>query len=192
VENAGVSMRCEFLDYSFENHKSMFEVNVHGPYRHMQVVIPHMVKNKSGQVVGISSQAGKLATAFRTSYAGSKHAFVGILDSLRTELKPYNVKVCNIMPGYIKTNLSKNAMSAKAGEKFGKTDTNIETGMEPDRFAREAVASMYNRENEVSIADKWSPVFAMIMRNLCPDLFFKMMEINAKNQSKAVKEAKTE
>ena len=62
MENAGVSMRCEFLDYAFENHQSMFEVNVHGPYRHMQVVIPHMVKNKSGQIVGVSSQAGKIAT----------------------------------------------------------------------------------------------------------------------------------
>lgn len=185
-------MRCEFLDYSFENHRSMFEVNVNGPYRHMQVVVPHMVKNKSGQIVGISSQAGKLATAYRTSYAGSKHALIGILDSLRTELRPFGIKVCNVMPGYIRTNLSKNAMSARAGEKFGKTDTNIEMGMDPERFAREAVAAIYNGENEVSIADKWTPVLAMVVRNLCPDLFFRMMEWNAKNQSKAVKEAKSQ
>ena len=64
--------------------------------------------------------------------------------------------------------------------------------MEPDRFAREAVAAMYNGENEVSIADKWTPVVAMVMRNLCPDLFFRMMEWNAKNQAKAVREAKSE
>ena len=74
-----------------------------------------MIKNKCGHIVGVSSQAGKLATAYRTSYAGSKHAFIGILDSLRTELKPFNTRVCNIMPGYIKTNLSKNALAAGAG-----------------------------------------------------------------------------
>lgn len=108
-------MRCEFVDYSFENHKSLFDVNVHGPYRHLQLVVPHMIKNKCGHIVGVSSQAGKLATAYRTSYAGSKHAFIGILDSLRTELKPYNIRVCNIMPGYIKTNISKNAMAAGTG-----------------------------------------------------------------------------
>lgn len=77
-------MRCEFKDYPFENHISMFNVNVHGPYKHMQCFIPHMIKNKSGQVVGISSAAGKLSPAYRSSYGGSKHALIGILDSLRT------------------------------------------------------------------------------------------------------------
>ena len=108
-------MRCEFTDYSFENHKALFDVNVHGPFRHIQALLPHMIKNKSGQVVGVSSLAGKLATAYRSSYAGSKHAFVGILDSLRSEMKPYNVKICNVMPGYIKTNLSINALASGAG-----------------------------------------------------------------------------
>lgn len=108
-------MRCEFINYAFENHKALFDVNVHGPYRHLQLIVPHMIKHKSGQIVGISSLAGKLATAYRTSYSGSKHAFIGILDSLRTELRPYGIRVCNVMPGYIKTNISKNALSSGAG-----------------------------------------------------------------------------
>lgn len=84
IENAGISMRCEFKDYDFKNHLSMFNVNVNGPYLHLQCVVPHMIKNKSGQIVGITSVQGKLGTAYRTSYAGSKHALIGILDSLRT------------------------------------------------------------------------------------------------------------
>ena len=43
-----------------------------------------MVKHKSGQIVGISSAAGKIGPAYRSSYAGTKHALVGIFDSLRT------------------------------------------------------------------------------------------------------------
>jgi short-subunit dehydrogenase len=43
-----------------------------------------MIKNKSGQIVGITSVQGKLATGYRSSYAGSKHALIGILDSLRS------------------------------------------------------------------------------------------------------------
>ena len=84
VENAGVSMRCEFKDYPFENHLSMFNVNVNGPFRHLQCIVSHMINNKSGHIVGISSVAGKVAPSYRSSYAGSKHALVGILDSLRT------------------------------------------------------------------------------------------------------------
>ena len=74
-----------------------------------------MIKNKSGQIVGISSLSGKLSTAYRSSYGGSKHAFIGIMDSLRTELQPHGIKVCNVMPGYIKTNLSKNALAGSPG-----------------------------------------------------------------------------
>jgi short-subunit dehydrogenase len=43
-----------------------------------------MIKNKSGQIVGVTSVAGKLSSAYRSSYGGSKHAFIGILDCLRT------------------------------------------------------------------------------------------------------------
>ena len=84
VENAGVSMRCAFKNYAFKNHVQLFDVNVHGPYNHIQCFVEHMIKHKSGQIVGISSVAGRLSTAYRSSYGGSKHAFIGILDSLRT------------------------------------------------------------------------------------------------------------
>lgn len=62
----------------------MQSVNVHGPFRHIQCLLEHMIKNKNGHIVGITSIAGKLASSHRSSYAGSKHAFIGILDSLRT------------------------------------------------------------------------------------------------------------
>jgi dehydrogenase/reductase SDR family member 7B len=115
-------MRCEFVNYCFENHTGLFDINVHAPFNHLQAIVPHFIKHKGGKIVGISSLSGKLAKAFRSSYAGSKHAFVGILDSIRSELKPYNIKVCNILPGYIKTNLGINALVSKKGEKCGKND----------------------------------------------------------------------
>lgn len=64
--------------------------------------------------------------------------------------------------------------------------------MAPDRFAKEAVSAIYNNENEVSIADQWKPVAGIVLRNICPDLVFYMLYKNAKNQSKAVAEAKSE
>lgn len=59
-------------------------------------------------------------------------------------------------------------------------------------FAKEAVGAIFNKENEVSIGEKWSPILGMVLRNLCPDLTFKALEWNAKNQSKAVANAKSE
>lgn len=131
MENAGVSMRCAMEDYQFDNHLSLFNVNVNGPYRHIQCFLSHMIKNRAGQIVGVTSAAGKLGTIYRTSYAGSKHAFIGILDSLRSELDPFNITVTNVMPGYVATNISMNAYGAGSGEKFGENDKNIETGQDP-------------------------------------------------------------
>lgn len=47
------------------------------------------------------------------------------------------------------------------------------------------MAAAYNKENEVSIAKKWSPILGILMRNICPDLVFRMLLHNAKSQSKA-------
>ena len=143
VENAGVSMRCAMEDYDFANHLSLFDVNVNGPYRHIQCIIPHMITNKCGQIVGVTSAAGKLGTIYRTSYAGSKHAFIGILDSLRSEMHPHGIKITNLMPGYVATNISVNAFGSGAGDKFGATDKNIEGGQNPKEFAEMAVEAIY-------------------------------------------------
>ena len=93
----------------------MLDVNVHGPFLHMQCLVQHMAARKSGHIVGITSVAGKLASTHRSSYAGSKHALIGILDSMRAELRDEGIAVTNVMPGYIATNLSKNALVSGTG-----------------------------------------------------------------------------
>lgn len=120
----------------------MFDLNVNGPFYHIKSIIDHMIKNKSGHIVGITSVQAKLAPPFRTSYAGSKHAFVGILDSLRSELSDYGIKVTNIMPGYVNTNLSKNAFGSEAGQKSGE-DENPKKGMDPVVFSQETIRAIY-------------------------------------------------
>jgi|LakMenEpi03Aug12_release.lakeMendotaPanAssembly.Ray.scaffolds.fasta_scaffold2216121_1 short-subunit dehydrogenase len=62
----------------------MFAVNLNAPFNHLQAVVPHFIKQGGGQIVGVSSLAAKLAKAYRSSYAGSKHGFLGFLDSLRS------------------------------------------------------------------------------------------------------------
>jgi hypothetical protein len=49
------------------------------------------------------------------------------------------------MPGYIRTNISVNALASGAGEKFGKTDKNIAKGMDPEKLAKHAVGAIYNK-----------------------------------------------
>ncbi len=110
-----------------------------------------------------------------------------MLDSLRSELYEHNVTVTNIMPGYVRTNLSKNALSAGLGQKLGFTDKNIQNGVSPEKFASQAVKAIYNKENQLQISDKLAIPFGIFIRNLCPDLLFYMMRKDAKNQAEAIK-----
>jgi short-subunit dehydrogenase len=140
-----------------------------------------MLRRGGGQVVGVTSLAAKLAKAYRSSYAGSKHAFLGVLDSMRAELVPRGIAITNILPGYIKTNLSKNALTASEGERFGRDDENAAKGMDAGEMARQAVRAIYLRVNEVYIGKEWLPVIALILRNICPDLAFRALVSSAKD-----------
>ena len=179
-------MRCHLKDYDFENHRSLFEVNVHGPFRHIQCLVQHMIKNKSGHIIGITSVAGKLASTYRSSYAGSKHAFIAILDSLRAELRDYGISVTNIMPGYVRTNLSKSALVSGKGERLGFTDKNIENGLSPAYFSEKAIKAIYRKENELQISSGLAIPTGIFIRNLLPDLLFFSLWKNGRNQSDAI------
>lgn len=86
VESVGQSMISEFTKASFENHLKIYDVNMHGPFVHLQTLVPHFIKHKGGQIVGISSLCGRASIAFRSSYNGSKVAFQAFLDTIRSEL----------------------------------------------------------------------------------------------------------
>ena len=94
------------------------------------------------------------------------------------------------MPGYVKTNIAKNAYAANEGEKFNITDSNIAKGMAADAFAKEAVKAIFMKENEVQISENKLMPFYIMLRALVPDLAFIGLRQYSKNQFKAVKEEK--
>jgi dehydrogenase/reductase SDR family member 7B len=139
-------MISEFTKASLENHLKIYDVNMHGPFVHLQALVPHFIKHKGGQIVGISSLCGRASIAFRSSYNGSKVAFQAFLDTIRSELAPSGIHVCNIMPGYIQTGLSKKAFLSEPGTVYGRVSMNMKKdGMAPDVFAKEALGAIYNQ-----------------------------------------------
>ena len=84
VESVGQSMISEFTQASFENHLKLYDVNMHGPFVHLQTLLPHLKKQKDAQIVGISSLCGRAPIALRSSYNGSKVAFQVFLDTIRS------------------------------------------------------------------------------------------------------------
>ncbi|RWR15054.1 SDR family oxidoreductase [Siminovitchia fortis] len=104
VNNAGYGIFAEAKDVTPADVEGMFAVNVVGLIVCTKEVIPSMRKRKSGHIINISSQAGKLATPKSSVYSATKHAVLGYTNSLRMELAGDGVFVTAVNPGPMATN----------------------------------------------------------------------------------------
>jgi NAD(P)-dependent dehydrogenase (short-subunit alcohol dehydrogenase family) len=105
INNSGVLTMGSFLDISPEEAKKVFETNYFGAVALTQAVTPAMIDAKEGLIINVASLAGIVGHMFNAAYAASKHALVGFSRSIRMELKPFNIKVVSVEPGYHKTEI---------------------------------------------------------------------------------------
>ncbi len=107
INNAGYGLVSTVEDVSEEEMFSQFNVNVFGVLRMCKAVIPIMRENKNGIIINISSFLGKIGLPLLTLYNSSKYAVEGITDSLRYELKDFNIRVHSILPGFFDTKFAR-------------------------------------------------------------------------------------
>ena len=104
ANNAGYGMWGTVEDVSIDEFKKQFETNFFSIIRLIQKVAPIMRKQGSGNIVNISSVAGRIGFPVSPAYISSKFALEGLSESLRFELMPFGINVIIIEPGVIKTN----------------------------------------------------------------------------------------
>lgn len=101
VNNAGVVYRTPIeYAYEFESKEQML-VNFHAPIEMIKVCLPMMRKTGGGHIINISSAAGFFSVPTMGLYAASKHALEGASEALFYELKPWNIHVTLVEPGFI-------------------------------------------------------------------------------------------
>lgn len=151
VNNSGVTQRSKVIDTEFEVDRRIFEVNYFGAVALAKVVLPHFLQNRRGQYVVISSLVGELPTPYRSAYSASKHALHGWFETLRAEEHDQGIKVLMVMPGFVRTNVSYNALTG-TGEAHGVMDPHQDKGMEPAACAEKIVRAMQSGRATVIIA----------------------------------------
>jgi short-subunit dehydrogenase len=171
--NAGISQRGMMIDTPVAVDRQVMELNFMSVVELTKVVLPQMFKQNSGHFVVTSSIAGKVGTPMRSAYCASKHALHGYFDALRAELWPQNIGVTMICPGYIKTNISYNAVGSN-GEKFGKMDKNQEAGMSVERCAEKIISAVNADKREVYIGGK--EVLAVYLKRFFPSILAKIVK----------------
>src|SRR5271157_4642361 len=105
VNNAGVMPIGPFLEQSEQAIRSAIEVNFYGVLTGCQLVLPEMLRRRSGHVINIASLSGLIPVPGQVVYAGAKFAVVGLSVALADEFAPHGVEVTVIMPPFTNTEL---------------------------------------------------------------------------------------
>jgi short-subunit dehydrogenase len=106
IANAGISYphSKEFME--FEDFKHTIDVNFISVHALLENIVPQMKQNKRGKIVIISSLAGFVASPTSLAYSASKRALNSYAEALRNQLAPFNIKVINIQPGFIESEMT--------------------------------------------------------------------------------------
>ncbi|MEM7109658.1 MAG: SDR family oxidoreductase [Bacteroidota bacterium] len=172
VNNGGISQRSLVKDTDLGVHRKLMEVNYFGTIAITRHLIAHFMERKQGMFAVVSSLVGKFGTPYRSGYAASKHALHGFFDSLQAELYEHNIRVCMICPGFVKTDVSKNALTEK-GEKFHKMDQAQANGMAADQCARKIIKAIQSKRYETYIGGKEK--MGVYLKRYAPKLFNKVV-----------------
>lgn len=151
VNNGGISQRSFVKDTQIAVDKRIMDINYLGTVALSKAILPHFIKNNVGHFAVTTSIVGKIGTPLRSSYAASKHALHGFFDSLRAEHYQDNITVTLVCPGFVNTNVSKNALTGN-GTPQQKMDVATANGMDPKHFAKLMVKAIRGKKEEVYIA----------------------------------------
>ena len=150
MNNGGVSQRSTVMDSEMETYRRLMEINYFGAVGLTKQVLPHMVERKSGHIIVTSSVAGKIGTKFRSGYAASKHAVQGFFNSLRQEMYEHDVAITLLCPGFIKTNISKNALTGD-GSKFNKMGDAHSNAMTAEEMVEKVLPKIKSQKEEIYV-----------------------------------------
>lgn len=113
VNNAGFMLTGIAEETPMDAARKQFETNFWGTVKVTNSLLPKLRKQKSGQIITVSSIVGLIGPPNLSFYAASKHAVEGYFKALRMELHQFNIKVSVVEPVWFKTNLGHNAVVSK-------------------------------------------------------------------------------
>ncbi|QSQ92889.1 SDR family NAD(P)-dependent oxidoreductase [Acinetobacter indicus] len=173
INNAGLSQRALIQDTTMQTERAIMEVDYFSQVFLTKTVLPTFIAQKSGRIAFVSSVAGLLGTQYRASYSAAKAAIHMWANSLRAEVAQEGIEVSVIFPGFVKTNVSFNALNGE-GKPQGHQDEAIENGLEPDLFAQTTVSALLAGEEYIVVGGAKEKLGVWVSR-LSPSTLYKMI-----------------
>lgn len=177
VNNAGVSQRSLCKDTDMTVYQKLMDVDVMGQIALTKAVLPHMLERGAGHLAVTSSVAGKVGVPMRTGYCAAKHAVMGFFDALRAEVEGQGISVSTITPGFIRTDISRNALAGD-GSAYGREDEDIAGGMNVDECAQVVFKGLRAKKREIPVG-KGKEMAALWLKRIAPEALFRMTKARA-------------
>ena len=118
INNAGMGMVGAVEDSTKNEILQLFNLNLVGSVQMMSGVLPKMREQKFGKIINISSIGSEMGLPFRGFYSASKSALDKVTEAIRYEVYPWNIEVCTLHLGDIKTNIAENRLKTNVSEPY--------------------------------------------------------------------------
>ena len=144
INNAGMGMSGAVEDSTKEQITRLFNLNLIGAVQMMSAVLPAIRNQKSGKIINISSIGSEMGLPFRGFYSASKSALDKVTEAIRYEVSPWNIDVCSLHLGDIKTNIAEGRVMTEVSEPYKKVfdkthelmNAHVADGTEPVEVAK--------------------------------------------------------
>jgi dehydrogenase/reductase SDR family protein 7B len=173
VHNAAVSQRAFAAETIYEVDERIMRTNYLGPVALTKALLPSMQARRQGHFIVLSSVLGKFGLPGRSAYCASKHALQGFFDTLRAEVWKDGIRVTLVLPGWVRTNVSKNALTAN-GLPNGVMESGTASGASPEFCADKIFSAAESGKTEVTVV-KLKEHAALYLSRFTPRLFERMI-----------------
>ncbi len=135
INSAGLSLNGEVDGYSAEDWRTVIETNLTGTFLTCRAVLPAMKQQRSGQIINISSGAGRNGIKQMAAYCASKFGVIGFTEALALEARSHNIRVSTLLPGSVATDFSRTAKRQQLTEITASQSRNIGYSLLPTEVA---------------------------------------------------------
>ena len=171
IANAGSHLASEVESFDAEQYMGLMELNYAGSLNCIQAVLPEMLRQGSGHIVGVASLAGYRGVPSAAAYGASKAALIHFLESLRFHVAPEGVQVTIVNPGFVRTPLT------------DKNDFKMPFMIEADKAARIMCNGIRRGRREITFPFLFA-TFVKLLRILPMPLYIMLMKMTWKRMQK--------
>lgn len=142
VNSAGLSLNHAVDGYSLADWQTVLETNLTGTFLTCRAVLPTMKQQREGQIINISSGAGRNGIKNMAAYCAAKFGVIGFSESLALEVRQDNIRVSVLLPGSVATNFSRIANREPRNEAGTEKPANVGYSLYPGEVAAVIVAML--------------------------------------------------